>query len=273
MTLLGRRGENRRDCLMQVVRHQSDLRPSVARPLEQMEPDGPAFAKVVELVAEMAAAGVEIDEAAIEIAVKIGKQRHAGQEQPAPPQAVPLWAESWDQTSLVYYFRRGELIKIGTTVDPKARFASLVPDEILAIEPGGRPEEVKRHQQFAHLREGRSEYFRPGDDLLAHAEALRAIYGDPDPAWRTAQNVGLVSPGAGRPRLLAEVELPPPSSPETVTLTEAAERLGINKATLAGWIHRGHLRPIGRVNKRSPIYFLDHVRFLKSHSSAYRDTA
>lgn len=86
--------------------------------------------------------------------------------------------------SIVYYIRRGQAIKIGSTTNPMTRFTVLMPDEILAFEPGATTEERKRHRQFQHLR-CFGEHFKPDPELLEHALDLRRIHGDPDPAWPT----------------------------------------------------------------------------------------
>jgi T5orf172 domain len=83
----------------------------------------------------------------------------------------------------VYYGRRGDQIKIGTTTDMKMRMTQLRFDEILAWEPGTYDVERQRHEQFGHLRVGRGEWFRAEDELTAHCGALRATHGDPDPKW------------------------------------------------------------------------------------------
>jgi hypothetical protein len=72
----------------------------------------------------------------------------------------------------------GDVIKIGTTTNLKRRLVFLLPDEILAIEPGDRELERKRHKQFIHLRV-RGERFRPGQDLLDHIAAVVEANGPP----------------------------------------------------------------------------------------------
>jgi hypothetical protein len=76
--------------------------------------------------------------------------------------------------AVVYYVRVGALVKIGTTEqDLGVRLQMLPPDrQILATEPGSLILERRRHEQFAHLREG-GEWFRMAPELLAHVRALR----------------------------------------------------------------------------------------------------
>lgn len=85
------------------------------------------------------------------------------------------------QQSLVYYVTRGKLIKIGYTTNMTARMIALMPDSILATEPGGVELERQRHKQFAHLRapELGREYFTNGPDLLIHVADVIAEHGPP----------------------------------------------------------------------------------------------
>ncbi|MFD0405604.1 hypothetical protein ACFVHV_09735, partial [Kitasatospora sp. NPDC127116] len=167
-----------------------------------------------------------------------------------------------------YYIRRGDLLKIGTTVNPVRRFNSLLPDEILAFEPGGRAKEASRHAQFAHLRVSeRGEYFFLGPDLVAHAAEVRDRYGDPDPTWPTTVSI------VGRPHVRPRQKpvLPPPTSTEVVTAAEGARRLGINRNTIHGWAHRGLIKSAGSTGRNWPTYYLDHLRFLVQHHRAWFD--
>lgn len=83
-----------------------------------------------------------------------------------------------DGNAVVYYMRIGDVIKIGTTTNLKNRMTALMPDELLATEPGHRELETMRHRQFAHLKV-RGERFRPGEDLLSHIDMIRRHYGSP----------------------------------------------------------------------------------------------
>lgn len=75
--------------------------------------------------------------------------------------------------SIVYYMRVGNRIKIGYTTNLTHRLQSLLPEELLATEPGGRMLEKVRHQQFADLRCG-GEWFRMEEPLTEHVDKLRA---------------------------------------------------------------------------------------------------
>ena len=75
--------------------------------------------------------------------------------------------------SVVYYMRVGNRVKIGYSTNLASRIASVMPEEVLAVEPGGRMLEGVRHRQFADLRVTR-EWFRHEGALVAHIEKLQA---------------------------------------------------------------------------------------------------
>ena len=80
---------------------------------------------------------------------------------------------------VVYYLRLGTSVKIGTTFNPRQRFAALPHDEVLAFERGGRDLEQQRHREFADDRLGTSEWFGLTRRLRAH---VRRVAGGQD-AW------------------------------------------------------------------------------------------
>ncbi len=75
---------------------------------------------------------------------------------------------------VVYYLRHGERVKIGTTANPRQRFAAIWNEEVLAFERGDRRLEQRRHEQFATDRFPGSEWFRLTPPLAAHVEAVAA---------------------------------------------------------------------------------------------------
>jgi hypothetical protein len=83
------------------------------------------------------------------------------------------------RVDVVYYIRFGERIKIGTTANPRQRLARLWHDDVLAFERGDRLVERRRHEQFATLRQGRSEWFSPDSALDRHIAGLAEGVGDP----------------------------------------------------------------------------------------------
>jgi hypothetical protein len=83
------------------------------------------------------------------------------------------------RVDVVYYLRFRDQIKIGTSGNPRQRFASLRYDELLAFERGNRALEQRRHLQFADHRLAKSEWFAAHDALAEHIDVLRAGVDDP----------------------------------------------------------------------------------------------
>lgn len=73
---------------------------------------------------------------------------------------------------VVYYLRLDERVKIGTTFNPRQRFAALRHEELLAFESGDRTVEQARHAEFADDRLGTSEWFALTPRLRAHIAAI-----------------------------------------------------------------------------------------------------
>jgi hypothetical protein len=74
---------------------------------------------------------------------------------------------------VVYFVQAvdGGPIKIGHSVDVERRIGQLEADfkrklAVLAVIPGGRIQEREIHDRFSHLRLGKTEQFRPAQDLL-----------------------------------------------------------------------------------------------------------
>lgn len=97
-----------------------------------------------------------------------------------------------DLRSQVYYVALRGHIKIGFTSNITVRMTQLLPDALLATEPGDRKLETKRHRQFSHLRGTFGmEYFKVDPELVAHVETVLAEHGPPSltyypnyEAWR-----------------------------------------------------------------------------------------
>ncbi|MFE2969898.1 GIY-YIG nuclease family protein [Streptomyces sp. NPDC059340] len=225
--------------------------------------EDPAFTHIADALAEMKNAGIELDESSVAAAIKLGRHRVS---QKNTRVRLPKAREQGDGAGIVYYIRRGAVIKIGTTAQPAKRFATLLPDEVLGFEPGDRALEQERHRQFAHLRVGLTEHFRITPALLEHAQALRMLHGEPDPAWPT---LGTLQRPKGRKSLPSP---PAPSSPELVTAAEGAHQCGIARNTVQGWAHRSLLQPVGKNDRGMPLYFLDHVLHFAVYSRAHRRT-
>jgi hypothetical protein len=84
---------------------------------------------------------------------------------------------------IVYYLRLDDRLKIGTTANPRRRFAALGHDEVVAFERGDRVLEQRRHREFAELRLGSSEWFAFADPLRTHVTVLGAGAIDPWTLW------------------------------------------------------------------------------------------
>lgn len=234
-------------------------RRSVAPLLALVDTEDPAFRRIADALQAMANASVELDEDAIGIAIKIGRQRYA--------EELAKRHHAAERRSIVYYIRRGEFIKIGTTVNPVSRLGSLMPDEILAYEPGDVQREQARHRQFRTSRVARKgEYFRRTEELAAHIAALREQHGDPDPSWPTVATLG-----TGYTRTKVKVELPEPTSTETATATDGAKLLQMSKSTVQGWVHRGLIKLVDRDEKGRPLYLVDHMRYLIERNRAWQN--
>lgn len=223
------------------------LRPSVQNVLDLVDTSDPAWPAIAAILREYADAGIEIDAATISIATRVGRKRWSSGEGPGATQQTLTSASG----AIVYYIRRSDLIKIGTTVDPRGRFKDLVPDEILAIEPGGRKEEDERHKQFRLLRV-RGEYFRDTPELRQHIQQVRSLHGAPDPSWTTLRSADHW--GARK--------LAPPKSTQTVTATEAQTEIGVTSGTFWAWVRRGILLPVGQDDQGRKIFYREHVELM-----------
>jgi hypothetical protein len=71
-------------------------------------------------------------------------------------------------------------VKIGTTSNPRQRFAAILHERVLAFERGDRRLEQRRHEQFAADRFPGSEWFRMSRRLRAH---VAAVAGGTDDPW------------------------------------------------------------------------------------------
>lgn len=116
---------------------------------------------------------------------------------------------------LVYFGRRGDLIKIGTSTNVTDRAQALDLDEILVTVPGGRREEKQVHAAFAHLRH-RGEWYRQAPELTAFLDDLR----------RNPPTAADHKPG------------------DLVDTATAAHAVGIAASGFTTWARRRGLRPV-----------------------------
>lgn len=144
---------------------------------------------------------------------------------------------------LVYYALRDGLVKIGTTTGLAQRMSQLDIDRILAIEPGSVDLEARRHERFAGLRV-HHEWFRPGEDLIAHADVLRRLYGLPDFTKRTARGELILTP-EHRAVLAMLPPLVIPVQPGTLERFVTRIRLDDDGPCRFHWIHADKLTGYG----------------------------
>lgn len=182
--------------------HQKNEKDRIRLPFRHLvDPQDPYYYDISLHLEMQRRAGIEIDKAVADNAVKFihwkkeqvktGEEKRKAFERAQSMQAAQE-AEAWkarreaarhwrESPGIVYYILRGTLIKIGTTTRPRRRFDSLMPDAVLAIEPGNKELERLRHTQFGPLRDrdvGR-EYFTPGPALLDLIRQLREEQGVP----------------------------------------------------------------------------------------------
>lgn len=168
--------------------------------LKYFDRDDPAKMSILYAFRDLELTGISVTPETAEIAVKLGRLQHERHEEKRAEEAQHLeeiraanaastaFAKvlSDHPDGVVYYVRRGDLIKIGTTKSFLNRMRNLMPDEILAIEPGSYSLENQRHQQFEEQRLGRdqrgtkSEYFHQSRALIDHIRRLRVEHGIPD---------------------------------------------------------------------------------------------
>lgn len=102
---------------------------------------------------------------------------------------------------VVYYLRNGDRVKIGTTSNPRQRFAAIWHEELVAFERGNRAVERARHAQFAEDRFSGSEWFRLSPGLRRHLRFLSKGVKDPWHSyarWISESLQGLDRPDAER---------------------------------------------------------------------------
>ncbi len=113
----------------------------------------------------------------------------------------------------VYFIRARDSgnIKIGFTAgDPRDRLRGLqtaadAPLEIITSVPGDKTLEAALHARFSRLRIARSEWFRPGPELLRMIGDVLMAYGKPGRRWHEGPQF-VVPPQAPHPSVRAAQE-------------------------------------------------------------------
>lgn len=157
----------------------------------------PLLPPFISVVSEWRAAGIEMTDELMAAALKLARlnldkarrkvaQINAAREREAETQAAldALKPGTFGEApnGVVYYIRRGRYVKIGTTTNLRARLRDLMPDEVLAVEPGSYLLESQLHAQFANIRyRPDREYFELTPELQAHIDAIVGKHGSPPP--------------------------------------------------------------------------------------------
>lgn len=108
---------------------------------------------------------------ALKVNSRVGEEARADSRAKAATAPLPVPA-----TSVIYYVRIGDHVKIGTSTNVASRLRSFYiedPAALLATEAGGHALEAQRHREFAaeRVRPDR-ELFNPSPRLLAHIATL-----------------------------------------------------------------------------------------------------
>ncbi|MYS34914.1 T5orf172 domain-containing protein [Streptomyces sp. KhCrAH-43] len=148
----------------------------------QIDPNDPAL---TEILLELGRIGGELrnlsdpDDDTVRMAVRLGRARYERirTQEPQRPRRASAREHS---DGVVYYIRRGAMVKIGTTVDLYRRMSALLPEEVLAVERGSHAKEADLHRLFRSLRvPGQREWFYAGRELQAHIEEVLDRNGPP----------------------------------------------------------------------------------------------
>jgi hypothetical protein len=84
------------------------------------------------------------------------------------------------EEGFVYYLRVGDQIKIGFSSNVRQRLRSYPPgSELLALEPGTKKTERRRHNEFYEWLAAGREWFEPSAELLKHIQDIVDLHGDP----------------------------------------------------------------------------------------------
>lgn len=122
----------------------------------------------------------------------------AASESPGPRKPHRLLAPIFNDQEVVYYMLVGDRIKIGWSSNFNDRRRDYPPgSRLLALEPGNRALETRRHKQFKIYRANLVEWFWPGPLLMEHIEELHGLHAPRRPT--------LTGPERGMLRLAAAI--------------------------------------------------------------------
>ncbi|MBM9509973.1 GIY-YIG nuclease family protein [Actinacidiphila acididurans] len=157
-------------------------------------PGDPALPGFIRIATEWSKAGIEMTDEIVAAAAKLARARlqesreanariHTQRETQAQRLAELKPGIFGDAPGgVVYYIRRGDYVKIGTTTKLRQRMRDLMPDEVLAVEPGSYGLESELHAKFASIRFAAwCEYFKLTPDLQQHIDTVLDKNGPPPP--------------------------------------------------------------------------------------------
>ncbi len=149
-----------------------DDEPRSLRGADLVDVEDPAFLHICRAAARVAEFGYDPSDPDVAARIiEVGRREYAesldSSQAAAQEQHPPAPGE------VVYYMRIGNRVKIGWSTNLPGRLATINPEELLAVEPGGLAVERQRHRQFAHLRT-HGEWFQLTEALTEHIGSLRS---------------------------------------------------------------------------------------------------
>lgn len=139
---------------------------------------GPAHWRFNDYMTTYADLGLPVDAATLRRFAKTAMDGYEKSCEQANRPALPLRAPRPPQgrhQPVVYYFRLGDLVKIGTTVDVAQRRTQVPCQGVMAIEWGSYELESQRHAEFIESHQW-GEWFRLTEQVGAHIVAVRSDF-------------------------------------------------------------------------------------------------
>jgi hypothetical protein len=145
---------------------------------EDIDTAEPAFHHILRAATNLSRFGLDVtDPALLARVVQVGRENYESDQRLTQLRAERAAVRDGaltiaSKSSVVYYMRICNRVKIGYTTNLVSRLSSINPEELLVVEPGDRAKEAMRHQEFGHLRVD-GEWFRLKGSLLVHVQHLR----------------------------------------------------------------------------------------------------
>jgi hypothetical protein len=147
---------------------------NVVNEADLVDKDEPAYADIIRAAIQAETLGFDMADPAIADTVIRGARRnHADRvrDEYIRGERNEARRQREQHPPVVYYMRVGNRVKIGFSTNLTSRISDVMPEEVLATEPGGPDVERARHRQFADLRVAR-EWFRYEGPLVEHVARL-----------------------------------------------------------------------------------------------------